>query len=81
MSKPVVGVIGNVYSIEDRFTVQICGEANLRAIASVTDALPLVFAGAPEITDIDANLATVDGIVLTGARANIHPAYFNTAPQ
>jgi putative glutamine amidotransferase len=81
MSKPVVGVIGNVYSIEDRFTVQICGEANLRAIASVTDALPLVFAGAPEITDIDALLATVDGIVLTGARANIHPAYFNTAPQ
>lgn len=81
MGKPVVGVIGNGYSIEDRFQVQMTGEANLAAIATVAGALPLTFAGAPEITDIDALLDTVDGIVLTGARANVHPTRFNTEPD
>lgn len=78
MSKPVVGVIGNAYLVDNRFTVQIVGEKNLRAIAEVTGALPLMFAGAPEITDTNALLSVVDGILLTGARANVHPTRFGT---
>jgi len=81
MSKPVVGVIGNVYSIEDRFTVQLVGERNLQAVADVTGALPLMFAGSPDITDIGALLDTVDGILLTGARANVHPNRYDTEPH
>src|SRR5437764_11887031 len=76
MAKPVVGVIGNAHRVENRFSTQMVGERNLRAIADVTGALPLMFAGSPEITDIDTLLATVDGILLTGARANVHPARF-----
>lgn len=76
MKKPVVGVIGNATMIENRFAVQMVGERNLRAIAEVSKALPLVFAGAPDITDIDALLGVVDGILLTGARANVHPTRF-----
>ncbi len=76
MTKPVVGVIGNVHEVENRFPAQMVGERNLRAIADVTGALPLMFAGTPEITDIDTLLGTVDGILLTGARANVHPARF-----
>ena len=70
--KPVVGVIGNSHRLEGRFDVQAVGERNLRAIAEVAGALPLVFAGCPEITDVAALLDVVDGIVLTGARANVH---------
>jgi putative glutamine amidotransferase len=81
MRKPVVGVIGNAYRIENRFAVQMVGERNLRAVAEVAGALPLVFAGIPDITDIGALLDTVDGIVLTGARANVHPSYFQTEPH
>src|SRR5437667_9553788 len=76
MSKPVVGVIGNTYVVENRFPAQMVGERNLRAVAEVTGALPLMFAGTPEITDIGALLDTVDGILLTGARANVHPTRF-----
>jgi putative glutamine amidotransferase len=76
MTKPVVGVIGNAHRVENRFSTQMVGERNLRAIADVTGALPLMFAGTPEITDIDALLDTVDGILLTGARANVHPTRF-----
>ncbi|MBI5264784.1 MAG: gamma-glutamyl-gamma-aminobutyrate hydrolase family protein [Bradyrhizobium sp.] len=80
MKKPVVGVIGNTYRVENRFAVQMVGERNLRAIAEVSCALPLMFAGCPDITDIGALLDTVDGIVLTGARANVHPTRFNVDP-
>jgi putative glutamine amidotransferase len=52
------------------------GERNLRAVVDATGALPLMFAGTPEITDVGALLDAVDGILLTGARANVHPTRF-----
>ncbi len=81
MRRPVVGVIGNAYRIESRFAVQLVGERNLRALAEVTGALPLMFAASPDITDIGALLDAVDGILLTGARANVHPKHFSAKPD
>jgi len=81
MRRPVVGVIGNAYRIENRFPTQMVGERNLRAVAEVSGALPLMFAGSPDLTDIGALLDAVDGVVLTGARANVHPARFKTEPH
>lgn len=81
MRKPVVGVIGNTSVIENRFTVQLVGERNLRAVAEVTQALPLIFAGSPDITDVNTLLEVVDGILLTGARANVHPTRFRAEPH
>ncbi len=79
--KPVIGIIGNSRLVENRFAAQMAGERNLRAVAEVAGALPLIFAGSPEITDIEALLDAVDGILLPGARANVHPARFNTEPH
>jgi len=76
MKRPVIGVIGNTRLIEDRFTAQLVGETNLRAVADVAGALPMMFAGTPEITDIGALLDVVDGVLLTGGRANVHPSRF-----
>jgi putative glutamine amidotransferase len=81
MKRPVVGVIGNAYRVENRFATQMVGERNLRAVADVSGALPLMFAGSPDITDIGALLDVVDGVVLTGARANVHPTRFKTEPH
>lgn len=81
MKKPVVGVIGNAFLVEDRFAVQNVGEANLRAVSDVSGALPLMFAGSPDITKIGELLGAVDGILLTGARANVHPTRFDTEPD
>ena len=44
MKRPVVGVIGNTRQIENRFTAQMVGETNLRAVADVAGALPMMFA-------------------------------------
>ena len=81
MRRPVVGVIGNTHVVENRFPAQMCGERNLRAIAEVVGALPVIFAGAPEITDVASLLDVVDGVLLTGARANVHPTRFGSAPH
>jgi putative glutamine amidotransferase len=78
MKRPVVGVIANAHRVEKRFTAQIVGERNLRAVAEVAGALPVIFAGSPDITDIGALLEVVDGVLLTGARANVHPTRFQT---
>ena len=37
--RPVVGVIGNAHVVENRFTTQMVGERNLRAIAEVAKSL------------------------------------------
>ena len=81
MTKPVVGVIGNSGVINDRHNVQLVGQRNMRAVAEVAGALPLMFAGTPDITDVDALLGAVDGILLTGARANVHPTHFGVEPD
>ncbi len=73
---PIVGVIGSAHLAEGKFAAQRVGERNLRAVAQTAGALPLIFAGSPEITDIGALLDTVDGILLTGGRANVHPRRF-----
>jgi putative glutamine amidotransferase len=76
MKRPVVGVIGSTHLAENKFPAQRVGERNLMAVADVVGALPLIFAGDPAITDIDALLEAVDGVLLTGARANVHPTHF-----
>lgn len=81
MGKPVVGIIANKYQVENRIAMQGTGDRNLRAIADVTRALPILFAGSPDITDIEELLGLVDGVLLTGARANVHPSRFGAEPH
>ena len=81
MPKPLVGVIGSRYLVNDRIPTQLVGEGNLRAVVEVADAMPVMFAGLPGITDIGQLLETVDGILLTGGRANVHPTRFNAEPH
>ena len=81
MTKPVVGVIGNAQVVNERFNVQVVGQRNLRAVAEVAGALPLMFPALPDVTDVDALLGAVDGILLTGARANVHPTCFGVEPD
>lgn len=80
MARPVIGVIGNARQLDNRFPAQVVGTNNLRALAEVAGALPMVFAGCPKITDIGDLLDTVDGILLTGGRANVHPRRFGETP-
>jgi putative glutamine amidotransferase len=81
MTRPVIGVIATAHLINDRIPAQMAGEKNLRAVAEVAGGLPLMFAGCPGITDIGDLLDTVDGVLLTGGRANVHPTFFGVEPH
>jgi len=81
MRKPVVGVIGNAHVINDTHHVQVTGKRSLTAVAEVAGALPLMFAGTPGVTDVDTLLSAVDGILLTGGRANVHPSHYGVEPD
>ncbi len=76
MGKPLVGVIANTYKMENRFPMHGSGSKTLRAVADVTSAMPLMFAACPQTSEIATLLETVDGIVLTGGRANVHPRHY-----
>lgn len=81
MNRPVVGVIGSAHLIENRVGGQRVGERYLQAVSGAVGALPLMFAGCPDITDIGTLLEVVDGVLLTGARANVHPSHFGVEPH
>jgi putative glutamine amidotransferase len=81
MNQPIVGVIGSAHIVNHIYRGQLVGRRNLAALAEVAGALPLMFAGIPAITDIDALLGAVDGILLTGARANVHPSCYGVEPD
>lgn len=81
MKRPVIGVIASEYLISNRFTSQRVGERNLLAVAEVTGALPMIFAGCPVITEINDLLDVVDGVLLPGGKANVHPTHFGVEPN
>lgn len=81
MKRPVVGVIASTHLLENRYAAQRVGERNLQAVVDVAGAMPLMFAGCPALTDIGHLLEIVDGVLLTGARANVHPARFGVEPD
>jgi putative glutamine amidotransferase len=81
MKRPVVGVIATTHLIENRHAAQRVGERNLQAVVDVAGAMPLMFAGCPGLTDVGHLLEVVDGVLLTGARANVHPTRFGVEPD
>src|SRR5262245_33100247 len=81
MKRPVIGVIASTHLVENRFPAQRVGERNLHAVVDVIGGMPLMFAGCPELTDVNALLEVVDGVLLTGGRANVHPSRFGVEPD
>ena len=76
MSRPVVGILGNVHLINDEYPVQAVGRSNIEAVAQVSSAVPIclpAMEGTLSVADI---LTVVDGVVLPGGRPNVHPRHY-----
>jgi len=71
--RPVIGIIGNSFLINDQYPAQGAGTMNVEAVAKVCDALPLIVPSDPEVVDIADLMATCDGFIFTGGRPNVHP--------
>ena len=78
--RPVVGITGNSYLIDDSYPVQSCGLHNIQAMVEVSDAAPLIVPSMPGASCIDELCVMFDGFVFTGARPNVHPEEFGEKP-
>ena len=73
MARPVIGIIGNSYLINDQYPAHAVGEMNSAAVAEVSGALPLIIPTDPALVDIADLLEVCDGFLFTGGRPNVHP--------
>lgn len=73
MTRPIVGISGNAYLLNDEYPVQACGLHNLDAVSEVCDASVLVVPCVPRLNTLEELMDIFDGFVFTGARPNVHP--------
>lgn len=73
MARPVVGIIGNSYLMNDQYPTHAGGTMNSDAVANVAGCMPLLIPADPRFLSVDELLGTCDGFLLTGGRPNVHP--------
>lgn len=73
MARPVVGIIGNSYLLNDQYPTHAGGTMNSDAVANVAGCLPLLIPADPRFVSVEELLETCDGFLLTGGRPNVHP--------
>ncbi|MHA7852088.1 gamma-glutamyl-gamma-aminobutyrate hydrolase family protein [Roseovarius sp.] len=71
--RPVIGIIGNRYKIDDSYPVHAGGMMNSEAVSGVSGCMPLLVPSDPRFVSVDELLEVCDGFLLTGGRPNIHP--------
>ncbi|MGI9370190.1 MAG: gamma-glutamyl-gamma-aminobutyrate hydrolase family protein [Ruegeria sp.] len=79
MTRPVVGIIGNSYLMNDQYPTHAGGTMNSDAVANVSGCLPLLIPADPRFVSVDELLETCDGFLLTGGRPNVHPEEYGEA--
>lgn len=77
--RPVVGIIGNSYLMNDRYAVHASGHINSAAVAEVAGCVPLIVPADPRYISVADLLAVCDGFVLTGGQPNVHPEEYGEA--
>ena len=80
MTRPVIGIAGGAHLINDTYRVQATGERNIEAVAEAADATPLIIPGMPAAVDVRDLVNVLDGVLLTGGRANVHPEDYGHEP-
>jgi putative glutamine amidotransferase len=73
MRRKTVGIIGTHEVNAAGIASQRAAESYPLAVAQATGAVPLIIPSMPQAQDIGHLVEILDGIVLTGARPNVHP--------
>ena len=79
MSRPVIGIIGNSYLVNDEYPTHAGGTMTSHAVAEVVGGLPLIIPSDPALVDVAELLDVCDGFLLTGGRPNVHPEEYGEA--
>jgi putative glutamine amidotransferase len=73
MTRPVVGIIGNMNLLDQSYPVHAGGTMNSQAVAEVAGCLPVIIPSDPRFVSVAELLDLCDGFLLTGGRPNVHP--------
>lgn len=79
MAKKTIGVIATTENNARGVPIQRAARSYLDEVAQVLDAQPLIIPAIPGTADIGHLVGLLDGIVLTGARPNVHPEEYGEA--
>jgi putative glutamine amidotransferase len=74
--RPVVGIIGNMTLLNERYPVHAGGTMNSEAVAEVSGCIPLIIPSDPRYVSVPELLELCDGFLLTGGRPNVHPSEY-----
>jgi putative glutamine amidotransferase len=80
MRRPVIGIVGNSYLINDEYPVHAVGHMNTRAISDVAQAIPMIVPTDPAVVTIEELMSVCDGFLFTGGRPNVHPEEYGEVP-
>ncbi len=80
MTRPVVGIIGNLSVLNETYRVHAGGMMNSQAVAEVAECLPLIIPADPHFVSVAELLDRCDGFLLTGGRPNVHPEEYGEEP-
>jgi putative glutamine amidotransferase len=75
MTQPLVAVSTDTRTFEN-YTWHAAPEQYLEAAVSAAGVLPVLIPSFGERLDLDALLATVDGVMVTGSKSNVHPSLY-----
>jgi putative glutamine amidotransferase len=76
MARPVIGIQCNRHVAEGVIEAQMTGKRTIEAVGVVAGCTPLLIPGMPDAVDLADLLEVLDGVVLTGGRANVHPRHY-----
>ena len=80
MTTPLVGVTADFKEVDER-PFHVVGDKYLRAVSDCTDATPFIVPAMGHHLDIPELVRHMDGLVLTGSPANVHPTHYGHEPQ
>ena len=79
MARPIVGIIGNAYLLNDEYPVHAAGTMNSAAITQVAGCMPLIIPTDPDFVSVPELMEACDGFLFTGGRPNVHPEEYGEA--
>ncbi|WP_299023842.1 gamma-glutamyl-gamma-aminobutyrate hydrolase family protein [uncultured Sulfitobacter sp.] len=79
MGRPVIGIIGNSYLLNDQYPVHAGGVMNSTAVAEVSGCMPMLVPSCPDLVSVGELMDCCDGFLLTGGRPNVHPEEYGEA--
>ena len=81
MTRPLIGIVGNYYVVNEHYPVQASGEMNIEAVSALCDAMSVILPSLPKNATSEELAAICDGFVFTGGRPNVHPKFYGQKKQ